>query len=275
MKLSVIVSVYDKEEPSHFDQCLESIDNQTVTPDEVLIVEDGFINSHLVSIIEKYQIRRPKLYKRISLKKNHGGGWKTYQIGVLKAKNELIARMDSDDISYPDRFEKQLAVFQRFPEYDIVGGWITEFAQNHKDPTKVRKVPETHESIAKLMTSRNPMNHVTVMYKKAKVVDAGNYPESRGFADYGLWIRLISSSAIFHNIQEPLVNVRIGNDMIGRRHGIKYLQNEISHFREMRTMGLVNNYEFFKEILPRTLLRISPKFVLRLAYQYFSGREKI
>ena len=174
--------------------------------------------------------------------------------------------MDSDDISCKDRFEKQLEIFNKL-DIDVVGSNIAEYDEDMKNIIIHRVVPENNESIVKMAKSRNSMNHVTVAYKKSKVLDAGNYQDMPYFEDYYLWIRMIKNNCKFYNIQEDLVNVRGGNDMIKRRGGHKYIRPIINFEKAILKLKFINIFEYFKNLTERITISLIPNNVRFLIYK--------
>lgn len=222
---SVAISVYKNDNPEHFDRALESItDFQTIVPDEIVLVVDGPISDELDQVIKKIQAKYD-IFKIIRLKQNGGLG-NALRIAVENASYEFIARMDSDDISVPTRFEQQLCFFNQYPDVDIVGGDITEFINKETNIVGKRSVPKTNDEIREYMKIRCAMNHVSVMYKKASVMAAGGYQDWFWNEDYYLWIRMWLNNAVFANTGTVLVNVRVGEEMYQRRGGEKYYRSE-------------------------------------------------
>ena len=219
-KYSVLMSVYYKENPEYLKIAIESMLNQTVKPDEFIIVEDGPLTEELNNVIDEYCKAFKDLFTIIKLKENKGLGPALAE-GVKASRNELIARMDSDDISLPTRCEKQLKIFEKNNELAVVGTNMTEFIDDEENIISKRIVPQYHNEIVKYMKKRCPLNHVTVMFKKSIILGVGNYIEWHYNEDYYLWLRLYLQNAIFHNIQEDLVNVRVGIEMYKRRGGYK------------------------------------------------------
>ncbi len=164
-------------------------------------------------------------FKIIYLEKNQGHG-NARRVGLSNCSNELVALMDSDDISLPNRFYYQLNAFANNPNLDIVGGQITEFIEEPRNIIGKRVVPEKHEDIKKYMKKRCPMNQVSVMFKKSSVLRAGGYLDWYCEEDYYLWIRMFLTNSIFANVSQTLVNVRVGNEMSARRGGMKYFNSE-------------------------------------------------
>lgn len=233
---SVAMSVYKKDNPIFFDRALESITYlQTVKPSEIVLVVDGEINAELNAVIEKYQKGFSNL-SVIRLEENKGLG-NALKIAVENAKYSLIARMDSDDISVPSRFEEQLSYFFNNAKVDIVGGDITEFIGDEKNIVGKRCVPENDDEIKKYMKKRCAMNHVSVMYRKEAVSKAGGYKDWFWNEDYYLWIRMCLHGANFANTGSVLVNVRVGEEMYQRRGGKKYFISE----KKLQDFMLKNN----------------------------------
>ena len=148
------------------------------------------------------------------------------RVALENCSHKIVARMDADDIAVPNRFEKQLAFLTANPQTDIVGGQITEFAEDPTRPTGMRKVPLTDRDIKTYLKKRCPFNHMTVMFKKTAVEKAGGYQDWYCNEDYYLWARMALKGARFANVPEVLVNVRTGNGMSARRGGWKYFRNE-------------------------------------------------
>lgn len=217
--------VYRNDKPEDFRLAVESIsEKQTITPNEVLIIVDGPVPEPLYHEIDEFS-NRIKYFKVLRLPENKGLGT-ALRIGVENASNEIIARMDSDDIALPYRFEKQLKVLCNDSDLSMVGGFISEFIGEPQNVVGRRVVPTSDSEIRKYMKSRCPFNHMTVMYKKSEVLKAGNYQDWFWNEDYYLWIRMMMNGCRFANIPEPLVNVRVGKDMYARRGGIKYFKSE-------------------------------------------------
>ena len=223
-ELSVLMSLYIKEKPEYVEQCFQSLLCQTVQADEWVIIEDGPLSDKMYGLLDEYQQKYPRLIKRVSHKTNQGLGL-ALRSGVPECKNELIARMDTDDIAREDRFEKQLAMFEAQPNLDICGSYITEFEDNPKNIVSKREVPVTDSEIHKYQKKRDAFNHMTVMYKKSSVLRAGNYQSMPLMEDTMLWVNMMINGAVCVNIPEYLVNARIGRDMIERRGGWNYFKN--------------------------------------------------
>ena len=265
INFSVLISVYDKEKPEYLKASLQSIwDTQTLRPSEIVLVKDGILTSELDEIIDKFQTISPLKV----LKLNHNNG-----LGIALAKglnicsNELVARMDSDDISAPDRFEKQLKYMTEHPEIDISGTDIAEFQKSVDQIRSFRRLPSGSHEIYRFAKKRNPLNHMTVIFRKTAVVNAGNYLPFHGYEDYYLWIRMLQKGSLIGNIPEILVFARIGNNMHSRRRGLKLFNQEVKLLHELARINFLNNMEFCKSLIYRALPRLFPVWGIRIVYK--------
>lgn len=255
MDFSVCTSVYINDKPEFVKDALESIIYQSVRPDEIVLIQDGPVSEGLSILLKQYERSYPHLLHIIRLKENKGLG-NALKIGVESARNNIIARMDSDDICLPDRFEKQLAYLDAHPECDIVGGQITEFIKNEDNIVAKREVPLTNDDIYQFMKSRCALNHMTVMFRKEAVVKAGNYQDWFWNEDYYLWVRMMLMNCVFANIPDVLVNVRSGADQYARRGGKKYFDSEIGIKKLMLREGLITKTQFAINYVERFIIQL-------------------
>lgn len=268
MKFSVLMSIYHKENPQNFDRAMQSVwDEQSIKPNEIILVEDGVLTDELYQSIKKWKEKLGGIFKVTSLEKNVGTG-NAKKIGVEKCTNELIAVMDTDDISLPDRFNKQLAIFNA-KDIDVCGAWVGEFESDETKIISYRRVPEQQCNIIKFAKSRSPVNHPTAMYKRKLVLSVGNYAKHRRTSqDYDLFVRLILGGAKLYNIQEPLVNMRMGNEWLeGRRSGLKQAILEVNVQTEFYKMGFLNAYELFRNVVIGFTIRLLPKTLLKAVFK--------
>ncbi len=176
-KFSVCTSVYKNDNPDFVRVALDSmLVHQSVKPDEIVLVQDGPVPNDLAAVLAEYEEKYPEVMHVIRLEKNGGLG-NALKLGVENAKYDLCARMDSDDICLPDRFEKQLAYLETHPKCDIVGGQMTEFIGEPENIVGRREVPLSNEDIYQFMKSRCALNHVTVMFRKESIQKVGNYQD--------------------------------------------------------------------------------------------------
>lgn len=224
---SVLMSVYGKENSVWFKKAAESMLNQTAPPDEFVLICDGPLTEELETAVEELDRSYPGMFQILRLKENVGLGEALRQ-GILLCRNELVARMDSDDIACPDRCRQQLELFQKIPELAFSSGTIAEFFDERELESsetaalRLRTLPQSHEEIVSYAKKRNPMNHMAVMLKKSAVLQAGNYQSAEGLEDYDLWSRMLQLGFRAGNLKETLVWARIGNGMEQRRGGVKY-----------------------------------------------------
>ena len=266
IQFSILISVYKKEKAEYLKQALQSVINQTLKPTEVVIVKDGILTKELDECIENFQIQYPKLFEILAFKENRGLGL-ALRDGVKACKYEYIARMDSDDISKPDRFEKQFNYIQKHPETALLGTWITEFSKDEKKPDTITKLPCTHQEIIKFAKRRNPFRHVTVVFKKSAVIQSGNYRDFLWFEDYDLFVRILQKGYIAANIPECLVNVRADKDMFARRGGWQYLKQDYRFQKLLLKTKFIGKTDLIINITIRSIVRLIPNKLRSYLYK--------
>ncbi|WP_418292611.1 glycosyltransferase [Limosilactobacillus vaginalis] len=270
-KFSVLMSVYKKEKPEYLDLALKSIEHQTVKPNEIILVEDGPITSELKKIIVKHKEKFGKGFKIIISQRNQGLGL-SLRLGTKYVSTEWIARMDSDDYSVPDRFEKQLQIIQSTPDLAVIGGQIQEFSGNLKNIVGYRKVPTSRNKIYKFMKWRSPFNHPTVIINKNILEKVGGYVPFGNLEDYYLWLRIILSDYKTINLDKVLVKMRADEGMYSRRG---YFSN-ITYFYALRKFLYKNtNLTWIEMLLGNVIVTLNilvPSRVRKYIYQYFLHR---
>ncbi len=273
---SVSMCVYGGDNPANFDTALDSIVHQTVQPSEIVLTVDGPIPQTIEDVIEKYRVQLAQSsvnFRVVYLEKNMGHG-EARRICFNHCQCKLIALMDADDLSVPDRFEKQLAFFAQHPELSIVGGNIHEFIGTYENCVGKRIVPEDDAAIKAYMQKRCPMNQVTVMFRKTDVEAVGGYIDWFCEEDYYLWLRLALAGKRFANVQECLVNVRVGEEMYQRRGGWKYFKSEAKLQCFMLKKGLIGLPRFATNVAERLVLQVlMPNKLRGFIFQKFA-REK-
>lgn len=262
---SVLLSLYAKEHPKYFKECLDSIDAQTIQPDEIVIVLDGPITPELQNVVDELAITHLNL-QIIPIAKNGGLG-KALNVGLKYCSNNLIARMDTDDIAVPDRFEKQLKIFEKYPEVGVVSSWIDEFEGTPDNVISTRKLPEFHYQLLGYAKTRCPVNHPAAMFRKEVVLFAGGYMPFPLFEDYYLWIRMMLNGTRFYNIQESLLKFRTSKDMYKRRGGMKHALDEIRFQNLIRKMGFISVIRCLENILIRFTVRVIPNKIRSVVYR--------
>lgn len=250
---SIITSIYKNDKPEFVRVALDSmLISQTVKPTEIVLVRDGQVPEVLDKLLNEYEAHYPEVFNIIRLNQNGGLG-KALKLGVESAKYDILARMDSDDICLPNRFELQLKYLEQHPEVDILGGQISEFIGIPENIIGKRVVPCTNSEIYNFMKSRCAFNHVTVMFHKDAVLKAGNYQDWFWNEDYYLWVRMMKTKCQFANVPEVLVNVRSGADLYARRGGRKYYESE---------KGIKK-------------LQLDNKMITKMEYRYFVAQRYI
>ena len=265
-EFSVLMSLYIKEKAEYFDECMQSILNQTVMPNEIVIVLDGPIDDEVQILLDKYIAENPLLIKTVPLEKNVGLGLALRE-GVINCKNELIARMDTDDICREDRFEIQLAMFESNPNLDICGSNILEFENDISNIVAKRMVPLEHKRIKKYQKKRDAFNHMTVMYRKSSVLKAGNYQACLLMEDTLLWANMFNIGAIAKNINDSLVYVRIGKDMFERRGGLSYYKKYKQGRKLVYKTGFINWWEYKTSLIGQFFVAIMPNWFRGLIFK--------
>lgn len=267
MSFSVLMSLYAKERPCFLRQSLDSVFNQKLKADEVILVEDGPLTEELYAIVEEYAMSHSEL-KVVPLSINGGLGHALNE-GLKHCSNDLIARMDTDDIAKPDRFRKQVNFMESNPEIDICSSWLQEFENDPENTLDIKKVPSSHEDIAHYIVSRNPLNHPSVMFKKQSVIDAGGYLPFPLFEDYYLWVRMMVNGSKFANIPECLVNFRVSPDMYKRRGGFKYAKDSAKFQWTLHKLGLTSALTAIKASIIRGGVYILPNSLRAFIYSKF------
>ncbi len=252
-KFSVAMCVYGKDNPDWFECAVESILNQTVKPSEVVLVVDGPVPEKLDAIIKRYEAL--EIFNVIRFEKNKGHG-DARRAGLEACTYELVALMDADDISAPNRFERQIGVFAEDNELAIVGGNITEFIDTPENIVAKREVPQSDSELKEYMKKRCPMNQVTVMFKRSLVQSVGGYVDWYCDEDYYLWLRMALAEMKFANVSDYLVNVRGGKEMYQRRGGWKYFKSEAKLQKYMKKKKVIGVATYFMNVSKRFIVQV-------------------
>ena len=273
-EFSVCTSVYKNDKPEYIKDALDSIlNNQTLIPNEVVLVQDGPVPDSTTQLLSEYESLYKGVLNVIKLD-NNGGLGNALRIGVEKATYPIIARMDSDDIAAPMRFEKQIDYLEAHPECSIVGGQITEFIGEPSNIVGRREVPLDNEDIYRYMKSRCAFNHPTVMFRKSAVLSVGNYKDWFWNEDYYLWIRMMMNGCVMANLPDVLVNMRSGLDQYSRRGGKRYFDSEIGIKKLMLDNGLITRTEYLINYLERFIIQLLlPNSVRGWVFRTFARRK--
>lgn len=260
---SVLMSVYHKEKPEFLKCSIESMINQSLKPDEIVIVKDGKLTDELDEVIEIYKKKYPKLFTIISLEKNIGLGLALNE-GLKICRNELVARMDTDDISLENRCELQVNEFKKNPQLTIVGCIINEFYDTPNNIVSSRVVPETHEEILEFSRKRSPFNHPTVMYKKTDVLECGGYRDINRKEDIDLFVRMLNRGYKSMNINKPLLLYRSNEDNFQRRKNWTNCKNSIQVTYGFWRKGYCSITDFLTVAMAQFIVFVSPVWVFKL-----------
>lgn len=263
---SVLICVYEKDNPEHFRLALESVIDQTVAPDELLLVADGPLTDSLRTVIDDFRSEYPDIVRMVHLETNQGLG-AALQTGIEECTHEIVARMDADDVADNKRFEQQLEYLSSNPDVDVVGGFIGEFRDDPEDIVQVREVPIEADEVESFARFRCPTNHPTVMLRRDSVLEAGNYRPLRTQQDYELWMRMLSQGYTIENLSEVLVRCRAGEELYDRRGGLEYAQLEYSLQREFLQLDAISRFEFVRNILLRIPIRLVPNRIRGVVYK--------
>lgn len=268
MKFSLLMSVYGKDNPQFLNESIQSIVEQEHKPTEYVIVKDGPLPKELENCLSKWKNKFSSKLKFVSLSENVGLA-KALNAGLKECTCEYVARMDSDDICYPNRFKLQFDFLATHTEISLLGGWYKQYNEDMSKYVIDRKLPINHDDIVIYGKYRTPFNHVTAVFKIKDVLKVGGYPEDieGRLEDWWLVLKLIKNGYKLHNLPEYLVKVRGGDDFIARRGGFSYIAFEIKNLYAMRQQNLISTSVFIKNILIRTTVRLFPLSLRTLSYK--------
>lgn len=267
-KYSVLMSLYIKEKPNYLRAAVDSMIGQTVMPDEIVIVKDGPLTEELEAVLSEYKTAHPELFNIVASENNIGLG-RALNLGLENCRNELVARMDTDDIAKPHRCEKQLAEFSANPELSLLGSSVDEF---HDTPDKVvsrRVVPTEHKDIYEFAKRRSAFNHPAVMYKKSKVLSVGGYSDLRRNQDVDLFGRMLYSGCIAGNIEESLLYFRSNDALAKRRRSWENTKSYISTIKKLWKMGYSSFFDYAVVAVAQTGMFLMPVKVQHWVYKTF------
>ena len=271
MNYSILMSVYNKEVPEYLRESLESMFNQTVRTNDFVLVLDGPLTPELYDVINEFKSRYENILNVVQLDKNVGIG-AAANIGLKYCKNDLVAKMDADDISLPTRCEKQLKLFEKDPSLALVGSHLSEFSGSADNIVSVRKVPLTHNKILKYARRRSPFNNQSVMYRKSAVEGVGGYSSLKRSEDYELFVRILSNGFKTANINESLVLFRLNDDSYKRKGTIDNVVGSINVRWKIYKMGFSGLVDFVVTAVGQVAISIVPISIKRKIYnKYLRG----
>ncbi len=267
-KYSVLMSVYYKDRPEWLVVALNSILAQTVSPDEIVLIKDGPLSDELDLVVENFVKANSEILKVFCNKENLGLGL-TLRDGILKCRNELIARMDADDVSDPLRIETQMKKIIEDPSLDIVGCWENEFYESTEKSFSIHKVPEEHDKVYEFMHYRCGILHPTVIFKKSAVLKAGNYRSLYLCEDYDLFVRMLMTGAKCYNVPKALYHLRVNPNFFYRRGGFKYAKTIFVFKYGLWRKGFFSFKNFFISGFGHALVCLFPNHTRKLFYKYW------
>jgi len=256
------MSIYSGDNPEYLDMAVESIVNQTKPPDEIILVKDGPLTKELFQVIQRWQEKLGGLFKVVPLPENGGLGV-ALQEGLRACSYGIVARMDADDISCPERLEKQLRFLQDNPDIAVVSSWMGCFEDNPDEIIFVRQMPQTHEDISRIARFRNPVFHAPAMFRRSEVEAVGGYSQLERNQDYHLWARMLLNGSKITCISEPLYKVRCNSNFFKRRAGFRHMISMIKLQKEFLKMGFISFPQFLFNISTRIPTCILPARVTR------------
>ncbi len=255
--------------PPHLDSALRSTIRQTLPPDEIVLVRDGFLSPPLERVIQKWSEHPFTQIRCCSLSCSRGAAT-ALQLGLKFCSHPLVARMDADDINVETRFEQQISFMDQNRSTDVLGGWIREFDTAPPLSGRLRKVPQDAGRVARAAPFRCPLNHTSVMYRKDSVLAFGGYDvRFTGIEDYHLWAKMLMGGSMMGNLPEILVFVRTSNDLYRRRGGLHYARVELLLEREFLRMGFIHFPLFLFNVTTRLSVRLMPNRVRKAIYRAF------
>lgn len=264
---SVLISVYEKNTPDQLSMAIDSIwTTQILKPSQIVLVEDGKLPQTLRCVIDSWKKRLPLVFTIHQLPQNLGLGAALNE-GLSCCRYNLVARMDSDDISLPLRFMIQYNHMLNHPDIDVLGTQVEEWDDDLQQKLYSKRLPLTHNELKTFIKYRCPFNHPSVMFKKDVVQKVGGYPCSK-MEDYYLWIKLFQKGYRFSNLDATLVRMRAG-DMIKNRRGVSVLLPELELQKYLYKCNINTFLEFIYNCFTRVILRTSPSFLRTLLYKYF------
>ena len=259
LPFSVLMSLYWKERPEFLRQSLNSVLHQTVCPQEIILVEDGPLTPELYEVVNEFVGRYP-IISVVKLSKNGGLG-NALNEGLKHCTYDIVARMDTDDIAKPNRFERQLNYMERHEDIAASSSWIDEFIGSTDNVVSRRATAESPAEIREFAKSRNPLNHPSVIFRKRAVEAVGSYQHFPLFEDWYLWVRLLNKGYKLANIPEALLWFRTSADVYKRRGGWRYAMDSARFQFTLRRMGFISLPTAVKNSLMRGVVYVMPNSI--------------
>ncbi|HET6165600.1 MAG TPA: glycosyltransferase [Marmoricola sp.] len=262
---TLLVSTYGRDDPAYLREAvLSSTVSQTRPPDEVVLVQDGPVPDALAGEIRSLVDALPMPVVHLELDHNVGLG-PALDAGLAASSHEIVARMDADDLSVPERFARQVPLIEAGA--DIAGSGLLEFGDSVEDVVGRRTPPTDPAEIRRVIRFRDPFNHPTVVYRRSAVLAAGGYTDMALLEDYLLFTRMVEAGAVPANLADPLVYYRVGAGAYARRGGTALLRSELRLQRRFRELGITSRTEYLRNVVVRGGYRLVPEGVRKVAYR--------
>ena len=261
MKISVLMTVYSGSNSYYLDAAIESILNQTYKASEIIVMINGTIDEKCEDVLSRFN-KDISVYR---LNSNNGQGY-ALSTGVEKCKYDLVAIHSDYDIAMPDRFDKQVRFLEHNPDVDIVGGQIIEIQNKTNKVFGLRRVPLKDHDIKQYMKTRCPFNHPTVMFRRDKIIEIGNYPTIKYMADYALWINAYDLKMA--NVNDVVAKVRVDNGLLKKKSSFRYVDSIRIVEHMLYKKKLINFVEMHFFIFSRSLVALLPNFIRKRIYKH-------
>lgn len=267
MGLSLLLSVYRLDKPDYLNQALLSVwDEQILKPDQIVLVKDGPLVDSLDEVIACWSARLGSTLKVVALAENIGLGLALNE-GLKHCQGELIARMDSDDISLPERFEQQVEFMEMNPDIAASSAILEEWDVDMTRCLGVRTLPTSPLAVERFAKRRSPLSHPLVIFRRSAVDTVGGYPNLRKAQDYGLWSILLVNGYKLANLPTVLLKMRAGNEMFCRR-GWQYFKEEYHLLKFQKEIRFLSASDYYINVMLKAVLRSSPNLVKSFAYRF-------
>lgn len=274
MNFSVLMTVYKNDNEINFANAINSIWDQSLRPNQIVLVVDGPVSNKIIDVIKKWKDELKEIFSVTFLSENSGLAH-ALNVGLKECKYDYVARMDSDDLAFPDRFEIQMTYLKDNPDVAMVGGMYNIYDSKMNKIIDTRILPESFEEIKEFSQKRTPINHPTIIFKKEIAMNLGGYPEEIGrFEDWGFALKFINNNYIIINLNKFLVKFRGGDSLLSRRGGFSYMIEEIKALNEMKKLNLLTFNQILKNLIVRVPIRLIPTGLREQIYKLIRKGKK-
>ncbi|MTH17517.1 glycosyltransferase [Flavobacterium sp. LC2016-01] len=270
---SVLMPLFFKEKPEYIEESLKSLYNQTLKPTEIILVQEGVLNEEQNNILNYWIKAFGDEVIRVVDSKEVKGLAPCLNLGLHASRCNYIARFDSDDICFPDRFEKQIEFLKNNNDVVILGGQIEEFDEKMEVSMGIRRVPVKYREILSFAKWRCPFNHQTVFYKRDVAIALGGYPIMKVYEDYSFWGLFLVNGHKAANLPDVLVKARTGEGLITRRSGMNFLKGELTGIKFLYKIKFLSTLRYYTLVISRIVVRSLPTGALRKIYTLLRKRQ--